>query len=103
MLPDNLVPAKYHITPVEQPSTEADKEANFTQGKRKLSDYEADILIGVTRTGKSRNMVLEEHDRHLKERLFRAIKIEALVHLLNDLQAEGEIDAQTLRKVRTSS
>ncbi len=33
MLPDNLVPAKYHITPVEQPSTEADKEANFTQGK----------------------------------------------------------------------
>ena len=45
MLPDNIVPAKYHITPVEQPSTEADKEANFTQGKRKLSDYEADILI----------------------------------------------------------
>ena len=35
-------------------------------------------------------MVLEEHDRHLKERLFRAIKIEALVHLLNDLQAEGK-------------
>lgn len=99
MLPDNLVPAKYHITPVEQPSTEADKEANFTQGKRKLSDYEADILIGVSRTGKSRNMVLEEHDRHLKERLFRAIKIEALVHLLNDLQAEGEIDAQTLSQI----
>ena len=99
MLPDNLVPAKYHITPVEQPSTEADKEANFTQGKRKLSDYEADILIGVSRTGKSRNMVLEEHDRHLKERLFRAIKIEALVHLLNDLQAEGEIDAQALSQI----
>ncbi|MDM6735165.1 hypothetical protein QUG45_13400 [Enterobacter hormaechei] len=99
MLPDNLVPAKYHITPVEQPSTEADKEANFTQGKRKLSAYEADILIGVSRTGKSRNMVLEEHDRHLKERLFRAIKIEALVHLLNDLQAEGEIDAQALSQI----
>ncbi len=99
MLPDNLVPAKYHITPVEQPSTEADKEANFTQGKRKLSDYEADILIGVSRTGKSRNMVLEEHDRHLKERLFRAIKIEALVHLLNDLQAEGEIDARALSQI----
>ncbi len=44
-------------------------------------------------------MVLEEHDRHLKERLFRAIKIEALVHLLNDLQAEGEIDAQTLSQI----
>jgi len=67
--------------------------------EKENSDYEADILIGVSRTGKSRNMVLEEHDRHLKERLFRAIKIEALVHLLNDLQAEGEIDAQALSQI----
>ncbi|MEZ6877678.1 hypothetical protein [Enterobacter sp. KBR-315C3_2022] len=99
MLPDNLVPAKYHITSVEQLSTEAEKEANFTQGKRKLSDYESDILIGVSQTGKSRNMLLEEHDRHIKERLFRAVKIEAFVHLLNDLQAEGEIDAQKLSQI----
>ena len=70
---------------------------NAIESKR--PDYEADILIGVSRTGKSRNMVLEEHDRHLKERLFRAIKIEALVHLLNDLQAEGEIDAQALSQI----
>lgn len=46
MLPDYLVPAKYHITPVEQQPTEAEKEASFTQGKRKLSDFEPDILIG---------------------------------------------------------
>uniref|UniRef100_UPI0023F2579E hypothetical protein n=1 Tax=Enterobacter oligotrophicus TaxID=2478464 RepID=UPI0023F2579E len=99
MLPDNLVPAKYHITPVEQPSTEAEKEANFTQGKRKLSDFEPDILIGVSRTGKSRNMLLEEHDRHIKDRLFRALKIEAFVHLLDELQAEGEIDAKKLSQI----
>ncbi len=48
MLPDYLVPAKYHITPVEQQPTEAEKEASFTQGKRKLSDFEPDILIGVS-------------------------------------------------------
>ncbi|MCV2535187.1 hypothetical protein NQH46_19010 [Enterobacter wuhouensis] len=99
MLPDNLVPAKYHITPVEQPSTEGEKEVNFTQGKRKLSDFESDILIGVSRSGKSRNMLLEEHDRHIKDRLFRAVKIEAFVHLLDDLQAEGEIDAQMLSQI----
>jgi hypothetical protein len=99
MLPDNLVPAKYHITPVEQQPTEAEKEANFTQGKRKLADFESDILIGVSRTGKSRNMLLDEHDRHIQDRLFRAVKIEAFVHLLNDLQAEGEIDAQTLSRI----
>ena len=78
MLPDYLVPAKYHITPVEQQPTEAEKEANFTQGKRKLADFEPDILIGVSRSGKSRNMLLEEHDRHIKDRLFRAIKIGSL-------------------------
>jgi hypothetical protein len=33
MLPDYLVPAKYHIAPVEQQPTEAEKEASFTQGK----------------------------------------------------------------------
>ncbi len=84
---------------MEQQPTEAEKEASFTQGKRKLSDFEPDILIGVSRTGKSRNMLLEEHDRHIKDRLFRAIKIEAFVHLLNDLQAEGEIDAQKLSQI----
>lgn len=99
MLPDYLVPAKYHITPVEQQPTEEEKKASFTQGKRKLSDFEPDILIGVSHTGKSRNMLLEEHDRHIKDRLFRAIKIEAFVHLLNDLQAEGEIDAQKLSQI----
>jgi hypothetical protein len=51
MLPDYLVPAKYHIAPVEQQPTEAEKEASFTQGKRKLSDFEPDILIGVSQTG----------------------------------------------------
>ena len=99
MLPDNLVPAKYHIAPVEQQPAKAEKEANFTQGKRKLSYFEADILIGVSRTGKSRNMLLEEHDRHIKDRLFRVVKIEAFVHLLDDLQAEGEIDAQSLSQI----
>jgi len=33
--------------------------------------------------------------------LFRAVKIEAFVHLLDDLQAEGEIDAQKLSQIMT--
>jgi hypothetical protein len=44
-------------------------------------------------------MLLEEHDRHIKDRLFRVVKIEAFVHLLDDLQAEGEIDAQKLSQI----
>ena len=45
MLPDYLVPAKYHITPVEQQPTEEEKKASFTQGKRKLSDFEPDMAL----------------------------------------------------------
>lgn len=99
MLPDNLVPAKFHISSVEPKPPEAESNANFTKGKRTLADYAPDILIGVTRTGNSRNMLLEEHDRHIKDRLFRVVKIEVFARLLNDLQAEGEIDAQALSQI----
>jgi len=101
MLPDNLVPAKFHISTVEPKPPEAESNENFTKGKRTLADYAPDILIGVTRTGNSRNMLLEEHDRHIKDRLFRVIKIEVFARLLNDLQAEGEIDAQALSQILT--
>lgn len=101
MLPDNLVPAKFHISTVEPKPPEAESNKNFTKGKRTLADYAPDILIGVTRTGNSRNMLLEEHDRHIKDRLFRVIKIEVFARLLNDLQAEGEIDAQALSQILT--
>ncbi len=101
MLPDNLVPAKFHISTVEPKPPEAESNENFTKGKRTFADYAPDILIGVTRTGNSRNMLLEEHDRHIKDRLFRVIKIEVFARLLNDLQAEGEIDAQALSQILT--
>ncbi len=101
MLPDNLVPAKFHISTVEPKPPEAESNENFTKGKRTLADYAPDILIGVTRTGNSRNMLLEEHDRHIKDRLFRVIKIEVFARLLNGLQAEGEIDAQALSQILT--
>jgi hypothetical protein len=44
-------------------------------------------------------MLLEERDRHIKDRLYRVVKIETFARLLNDLQAEGEIDAQTLSQI----
>ncbi|WP_437890914.1 hypothetical protein [Phytobacter sp. V91] len=99
MLPENLVPARFHISAVESVPDEAEKDSNLTQGKRTLSDYASDILANVTRTGQSRNMLLEERDRHIKDRLYRVVKIESFARLLNDLQAEGEIDAQALSKI----
>ena len=87
MLPDNLVPAKFHISTVEPKPPEAESNENFTKGKRTLADYAPDILIGVTRTGNSRNMLLEEHDRHIKDRLFRVIKIEVFARLFRQIGA----------------
>nr|WP_318384383.1 hypothetical protein [uncultured Enterobacter sp.] len=99
MLPENLVPARFHISAKDTESGEAGKADNLTQGKRTLSDFESDILTNVSRSRQSRNMLLEERDRHIKDRLFRVVKIETFTRLLNDLQAEGEIDAQALSQI----
>lgn len=99
MLPENLVPARFHVSTMKTDAGEAEKDANLAQGKRKLADYESDILTNVNRTRQSRNMLLEERDRHIKDRLYRVAKIESFSRLLNDLQATGEIDPQFLSQI----
>lgn len=99
MLPENLVPARFHLSAVENKPEAEGKETNLTQGKTTLCEHAAEILANVSYTGQSRNMLLEERDRHIKERLFRVVKIEAFARLLNDLQEEGEIDSQTLSQL----
>jgi hypothetical protein len=101
MLPEHLVPAHYHLSQKSTNTPSTENSENLTQGKITLSDYEADILISATATGQARNMLFEECDRHLKERLFRAAKIESFTRLLNSLQAEGDINAQELSKILT--
>lgn len=99
MLPENLVPARFHLSAVETGAAPEGKEPDFPQDIGPLSEHAQNILASPSRSGQSRNMLLEEHDRHIKERLFRVVKIETFARLLNDLQAEGEIDAQTLSKI----
>jgi len=99
MLPENLVPARFHLSAVETGAAPEGKDPDFPQDIGPLSEHAQNILANASRSGQSRNMLLEEHDRHIKERLFRVVKIETFARLLNDLQAEGEIDAQTLSKI----
>ncbi|WP_312670622.1 hypothetical protein [Pseudescherichia sp.] len=101
MLPENLVPARFHVSTVKTDAGEAEKDADLAQGKRTLADYESDILTNVNRTRQSRNMLLEERDRHIKDRLYRVVKIETFCRVLNDLQATGEIDPQLLSQIIT--
>ena len=101
MLPEHLVPPCFHLSASGQTEETVENNDNFTQGKTTLSDYEADILISTTATGQSKNILLEERDRHFKERLERVAKIETFARVINALQAEGDIDAQTLSKIIT--
>ncbi|HBL4690090.1 hypothetical protein INP82_13580 [Citrobacter sedlakii] len=103
MLPEHLVPPRFHLSASGQTEGSAENANNFTQGKKNLRDYEADILISAASTGQSKNMLLEEHDRHFKERLCRVAKIETFARVINTLQAEGDIDAQTLSKILTDT
>lgn len=99
MIPESLIPAHFHISSAEQKTGAAENNADLTQGKITLENFEADILAAPIRNGQSRNMLLEERDRHIKERLFRALKIDAFARVLNDLQMEGEIDGQELSQI----
>ncbi|EMU1129097.1 TPA: hypothetical protein ACIE98_002644 [Citrobacter koseri] len=99
MLPEHLVPTRFHLSASPGDAETVENSENLTQGKKTLSDYEPDILISATPTGQSKNMLLEERDRHLKDRLYRVAKIETFARLINSLQAEGDVDAQELSKI----
>ncbi|WP_330984901.1 MULTISPECIES: hypothetical protein [Enterobacterales] len=99
MIPESLIPARFHIANTEPTTGEAENDADLAQGKISLENYEADILAVPGRNGQSRNMLLEERDRHIKDRLFRVAKIEAYARVLNDLQVEAEIDSQELSQI----
>ncbi|KIS45121.1 hypothetical protein [Kosakonia radicincitans] len=101
MLPENLVPARFHISTAETSPGEEGTESNLAQGKTTLADHANDILANASRGGQSRNMLLEERDRHIKERLLRVVKIETFARLLNDLQEEGEIEPHALSQIIT--
>ncbi|MBB1202725.1 hypothetical protein EGM70_20815 [Enterobacteriaceae bacterium 89] len=99
MIPETLIPARFHISGTEPDSPAAENDANLAQGKITLENYEQEILAATANHGRSRNMLLEERDRHIKDRLFRVAKIEAFARVLNDLQMEGEIDIQELSQI----
>lgn len=64
--------------------------------KKTFADWQDEILLSA---GQSRNPLLEEHDRHIKDRLYRVAKIETFVLMLNNLVVQGEISALELSEI----
>lgn len=104
MLPDNLVPGRYHYIVQDPPAEPSDNTTNLTLVTEKLQELEAEILSSAFkagRTGLPKNALLEEHDRYIKERLFRVVKIETYARVLKELVAENEITQEALSALIT--
>jgi hypothetical protein len=75
--PSILFPRTF-IYPTPNNTNPTENSENLTQ-EREIKRLRIRYLISSTATGQSRNMLFEECDRHLKERLFRAAKIESFL------------------------
>ncbi|KEA53487.1 MULTISPECIES: hypothetical protein [Mangrovibacter] len=104
MLPDNLVPGRYHYIVPESPQDSSDTPSDFTLVTEKLQELEVEILSSVSQPGRiglPKNALLEEHDRYFKERLFSVAKIETFARVLKELVAENEITQEALSELIT--
>ncbi|EJF31380.1 MULTISPECIES: hypothetical protein [Enterobacteriaceae] len=97
MLPEHFLPRRY---PVVAPSTlpaEAENSTTSEVVQDKILTLEKNILSGSHYAGQAKNRLLEETDRHIKERLLCAVRIEALHALIGELVEKELISAADLQ------
>lgn len=95
MLPDNLVPVFFSVSQADISLSEEDS-ALTVNSQDNLLALEKTVLSTNHYAGQAKNTLLEENDRHLKERLFCAVKIEAIVTVLNELIEQDKISSADL-------
>ncbi|GDX07605.1 hypothetical protein [Buttiauxella sp. A111] len=96
MLPNNLVPVILPVLQVEITQSAEDSALNPIP-RDNLLDLEKTILSANHYAGQAKNTLLEENDRHLKDHLFCAVKIEAMVTVLNELIEQEKISPADLQ------
>ncbi|MFH7827488.1 hypothetical protein [Kluyvera chengduensis] len=96
MIAETLIPARFCIPAVEAESPDMKASTQVEPEKPTLADWQDEILISG---GQSRNPLLEERDRHIKDRLYRVAKIEAFALMLNNLVVQGEISSLELSQI----
>lgn len=96
MIAETLIPARFCISAVDAENTDVKPLQLVEPEKASLADWQDEILISG---GQSRNPLLEERDRHIKDRLYRVAKIEAFALMLNNLVVQGEISALELSQI----
>lgn len=96
MIAETLIPARFCISAVDAESSDVKPLQLVEPEKASLADWQDEILISGDQ---SRNPLLEERDRHIKDRLYRVAKIEAFALMLNNLVVQGEISALELSQI----
>lgn len=96
MIAETLIPARFCIAAIDAENKDAQASQRAEPETVSLADWQDEILIGGAQ---SRNPLLEERDRHIKDRLYRIAKIEAFALMLNNLVVQGEISALELSQI----
>ena len=96
MIDEALIPARFCIPAIEAEPQDMKVSTQAEPEKATLADWQDEILISG---GQSRNPLLEERDRHIKDRLYRVAKIEAFALMLNNLVVQGEISSLELSQI----
>ncbi len=96
MIAETLIPARFCIPAIEAEPQDMKVSTQAEPEKATLADWQDEILISG---GQSRNPLLEERDRHIKDRLYRVAKIEAFALMLNNLVVQGEISSLELSQI----
>lgn len=96
MIAETLIPARFCISAIDAESQDIKDKQHPEPEKASLSRWQNEILISG---GQSRNPLLEERDRHIKDRLYRVAKIEAFALMLNNLVVQGEISPLELSQI----
>lgn len=106
MLPNNFVPQRFLTLAEETRCNSAGNGETQGQTQEKLLALEKKILSGKHYAGVAKNTLLEETDRHIKERLLCAAKIETLVAVINELCEQEKLnpgDLQMLIEDKTAA
>lgn len=95
MLPDYRVPVLFPVSQADHSLSE-EHSALTVNSRDNLLALEKMVLSANHYAGQAKNTLIEENDRHLKERLFCAVKIEAIVTVLNELIEQEKISSADL-------
>ncbi|WP_310607522.1 hypothetical protein [Buttiauxella brennerae] len=96
MLPNNLVSMPFLVSQVDRVPADENNDLR-TNTQDNILTLEKMVLSANHYAGQAKNTLLEENDRHLKDRLFCAVKIEAMVRVLNELIEQEKISTADLQ------